>query len=344
MKKFSFFAALAALTLAACSGEKANPNAYTVNGTVSDADGQTVYLLVGSDTLATATVQDGAFTFTGVADTPKAATAYISRQLNDGLFLEPGVISHDLDKHEASGTPLNDEMNQIYAKLTAVADALKADNANRDSLYAVYEGIINDAAQRHAGDVLGLQFFQSQAMDLTKAELDSVMALYPVYASDPQLLEIVESKKVQEATAAGKPYIDVVGIDATSEKAFKLSDVLAKGKPVIVDFWASWCGPCRAEINNYLSKYAKEYRNKVNFVGIAVWENGIDDTRKAMKELPISWPVLYAGGRGNDSPTTAYGINGIPHIMLIAPDGTILARDIRGTQIKEAIDKALAKK
>ena len=342
MKKI-LFAALAALTLASC-GKKTDPNAYTINGTITGADGETVYLLADGDTLASTTVQNGAFTFTGIAETSKQAKIYVNSKLNDGLFLEPGVINHNINEQIASGTPLNDEMNELNTKFKALIEAADKEEANMDSLSEIYYNIIEEITQNHAGDALGLSFFQSKAMDMTKAQLDSVMALYPLYAADPTLKKIVESKEKAEKTNAGNPFIDIVGIDANTGKEFKLSDVVAKGKPVIVDFWASWCAPCRSEINNYLSKYAKEYKNKVNFLGIAVWENGIDDTKKAMGELPISWPVLYAGGRGDDSPTSDYGINGIPHIMLIAPDGTILARDIRGAKIKEAIDKALAKK
>jgi hypothetical protein len=90
--------------------------------------------------------------------------------------------------------------------------------------------------------------------------------------------------------------------------------------------------------------YGPEYQGKVNFVGVAVWEqDGIEATKKAMSELPITWPILFAGGREN-SPTEAYGIMSIPQIILIGADGTIKARNLRGEAIKVAIEAELAQK
>ena len=333
---------LSALALASCS--QAPTNQYTINGTVTDMDGQTVVLMQGrGDTLATAEVANGAFQFTGVADTARMSILMIARQHAAQFFLEPGTLTANLDEGTIEGTPLNTALNEFSDWTRELMTAYNAEGANKDSLEQVYDAKVQEVSTANVGNPFGLMLVQQQAYDFDKAQLDSVMALCELYANDAQLQKIAVSKVAEEATSAGHPYVDIEGINATTGEPAKLSDILAEGKPVIVDFWASWCGPCRHEINEYLSQYAPQYKGKCNFVGIAVWENSIDDTKKAMEQLPISWPIIFAGGRGDDSPTTAYGINGIPEIMLVAADGTILARGLRGEAIPVAIDAALAK-
>ena len=117
----------------------------------------------------------------------------------------------------------------------------------------------------------------------------------------------------------------------------KLSDYVGKGKYVLVDFWASWCGPCKKEIPNLINVYNKYKGDKFEVLGVATWDKP-NDTLKSIEQLGIPYPqMLNAQKAGSD----AYGINGIPQIILFGPDGTILKRNLRGESIETTVAEYL---
>ncbi|MCQ2252198.1 MAG: TlpA family protein disulfide reductase [Bacteroidales bacterium] len=138
-----------------------------------------------------------------------------------------------------------------------------------------------------------------------------------------------------EATAEGQMFTDFEA--EYNGKIQKLSDYVGKGKYVLVDFWASWCGPCRQEIPNIINVYNKYKGAKFDVIGVAVGDDP-EDTKQAIADDKIPYNQILNTG---DVAATAYGIRGIPHIILFGPDGTILKRDLRGPQIEEAVKEAL---
>lgn len=155
------------------------------------------------------------------------------------------------------------------------------------------------------------------------------------YKNDEKVKANLDMIRVKSATSEGKMFVDFQAEYAG--KVTKLSDYVGKGKYVLVDFWASWCGPCKKEIPNIIKVWEKYHGDKFEVLGVATWDEP-DKTIQAIEALGIKYPqMLNAQKAGSD----AYGIAGIPEIILFGPDGTIVKRGLRGADIEKSVEEAL---
>lgn len=143
------------------------------------------------------------------------------------------------------------------------------------------------------------------------------------------------AKESASKTACGQMFTD---FEAEYDgKIQKLSDYVGRGKYVLVDFWASWCGPCRAEIPNLIKVYNQYKGDRFEVLGVATWDKP-EDTLKAIGQMGIPYPQII---NAQQAGSKAYGITGIPQIILFGPDGTILKRDLRGEDVNAAVEDVL---
>ena len=218
-----------------------------------------------------------------------------------------------------------------------------------------FDGFIGPYIDRHveAAKANTDNFISILAINNVNGQIEDTLMDSLIQALTPDLQEnryIRTMRKALDArlqTAEGMHFTDftvnsVVGMTRSippqpKYAEVKFSDYVGKGTYVLVDFWSPWCGPCKREIPNIKTVYEKYKGKGLEVLSLAVWERQpVQVTIDTAAELGMDW--LHVNNCGS-VPTDIYGVEGIPHLMLIGPDGTILKRGFHGL---EAIEAAVA--
>ena len=140
-----------------------------------------------------------------------------------------------------------------------------------------------------------------------------------------------EPEQVEEVTI-DNPYTDFTAVTPEGEE-LSLSQLVGKTDFVLVDFWASWCGPCRAEIPNLIKVYEQYKEKGLVVLGVAVNDKP-EDTLKAIEKDKITYPQIL---NSQNIAAETYDFNSIPTIYLFGPDGRVVAHDLRGKDINNKL-------
>lgn len=150
----------------------------------------------------------------------------------------------------------------------------------------------------------------------------------------------VEAKKRRAAMVVGSKFPDFEEKDLAGKP---LSIAGAKGKVVLIDFWATWCGPCVAELPNVLGAYEKHHASGFEIIGISL-DKDRQKLETFIKQKNMTWPQFFDGKGWENKLSQQYGINSIPATFLLDSEGKIIGTDLRGEALEAAVAQALAKK
>ena len=364
MKKIVYLFAAGTMALAACS----NDPAYKISGTIENvADGEYVYLSEAKGRelvkLDSAVVTAGAFTFEGRQDA--AVSRIITYTPAEGraprydFFLENGNITMTLGKENTSvtGTPNNDiyqaykneiqPLNKQYGDLYKQYRAEGTTEEQKAELEKQMEEIDNkmnaltySTIENNITNPVGIQLWPGNSYGMELEQLQALAAKVPAeFKTVPSIEKLLNRIEVLAKTAVGQKFTDFTMNDPEGNPV-KLSDIIAKNKYTLIDFWASWCGPCRMEMPNVVAAY-KEYNKKgFGIVGVSL-DRDAEAWKKGIKDLGMTWDHMSDVKYWDCEGAKLYGVNSIPATVLVAQDGTIVARNVRGAAIKEKLAELL---
>lgn len=357
-------AAAGLMTLAACQGT----DGYTINGTAEGAaDGTYVYLQTAERTatvLDSAVVKGGKFQFKGVPSTDATVKNLMYRAKNTRMsamvFLDKGTINVALsnDNPVAAGTPNNDafynfmetykkqmnEKKEIFRKyrtdstLTeAQREDLIAQMDKVDSLQAVF---FYDQIAANVTTPFGVYLLSSVGHSVDVEKLSTLLPQVPAqFTSEESFVRLKEYVDNTMNTKVGKKFVDFA-MKTPEGKDVKLSDFIGKDKYTLIDFWASWCGPCRREMPVVVEAYKKYKAKGFGIVGVSL-DKDADKWKEAIKELNITWPQMSDLKAWQCEGSKLYGVRGIPATVLVDQKGVIIARDLRGDALLQKLEELL---
>lgn len=370
MKKISLIIFVLAIAFTAC-----NRTSYTIDGSFAENtyDGKTVYIYHETDdslgmqereVIDSAVVADKKFKVQGTAPDNKSMGLITVGKFEDmvgyddsafppvNFVLEPGTIKFSYDKSNisVSGTPTNDELNKVYeeiSKILAVRNEMIASGKTGQEAAEEYRqrvepiskelhNVTYNFTKANMDNQVGEFYFQASLGMFTKEQINELVQLSDsTFRNRNRIKTFIESIN-RVIPEVGQPYRDVRLVDSNGNTV-PLSDYIGTNKYVLVDFWASWCAPCIEEMPALARIYSKYKPQGLEIVGVSV-----DDDRTkwldAVKAYKMSWVQL---ADASTEATEIYGIQTIPHTILIDASGTIIAKDLRGAELENRLAELL---
>ena len=372
MKKIKFIAACyIAISFAISSCTSLEPNTFVINGTTDHVDGSSVYRIKSGPngqpvTIDSTTIVNGSFELKGAIDQIDINFIFLEGvNGNIPVILEEGSIEIEIFKDSLAssitgGTPSNNnlaqyrESTQGFAKdmRTLVQEINEAntlgDNILAEDLTAKYKAVetnlnayekdfMSSNPQSYVATLILERLVTTKAMRSSEAKLI-------FNAFDPKIKSSVSGKKVEaiinvptNPTAIGEVAPVFEGPNPTGELVSLAS---LKGKVTIIDFWASWCRPCRIENPNLVRLYNRMHDKGLEIVGVSLDKNQSSWAR-AIEDDGLSWNHVSNLKYWQDPIALLYGVRSIPAAFVLNKDGVIVAKNLRGAQLDAKIEELL---
>jgi len=351
------------------------PEGYTLNGTLRGElkDGTNVFLKkIGENNqpieVDTATTTNGEFTFTGTSDIPELHYIFVDQLPGyTAIILENGEIQFNAQKDsmgfaEIEGTFQNDTFADYMKQSREIS--LQAQSIQKDmqaasgeaalalqdemkELQDEYNNFELDYIKAHPKALISALVLD-RAIATKAVGLDEVKAIYEsmseeIKNSQPgkKVLEGIEKlKKSEEAgknTSIGAKAPDFSGPNPDG-KEIALKDVL--GKVTLIDFWAGWCRPCRAENPNVVAVYNKYHDKGLNILGVSL-DRTEEAWKKAIAEDGLEWNHISNIAYFDDQIAKLYNVDAIPAAFLLDENGVIIAKNLRGPALEQKVAELL---
>ena len=355
MKKLMFIAAL----MLAVLPTEAQQVKYTING-ISKENGKTVVLRdrQTSQIVDSAVVANGKFSMTGNAE----KNAYMGMAVKDAdwfvmMFNDGTPVTVNLNDSTLKGSPMNErltrydiEINAPYGNYMKKVQSMSEEEREKKkveltgglmiAVMKMMEGV-EKVFKDERESLIPVAFLSEYQEMLGQDKLDSVLATKPVWANHPiakSLVDYFNHQKAQETKKnafIGQQFTDLEEAD-TDGKMHKLSEYVGKGKWVLVDFWASWCGPCMQEMPNVVAAYEKYHAKGFDVVGLS-FDNKKEPWLKAIADQKMPWTHLSDLKGWRTVASSVYDVNSIPDNLLIDPQGKIVARGLRAQGLQNKL-------